>query len=246
VAFSDKLIAFLNEVKTFQEANMPRGIWYRGQGVDKPLHSGLYRTNYSSIAVLKNAERNAYYLFRNLGSQLNNQIDIELLTRMQHYGVKTRLLDWTSSLLFALFFAIDSGDSPVIWMLSPDKMNKIMINEEIIPTPPFGDSYEYTIESGRLIPRSIAFTPIRNSQRLQAQQGFFTMQGDSGAPLELENDSALIHSGVLRKIEIDTDLALDLKWYLTLNGINDFTVYPDLEGLSRHLNKHCFRDAALR
>ncbi|BBH21743.1 hypothetical protein Back11_30880 [Paenibacillus baekrokdamisoli] len=246
MAFSDKLIALLNEVKVFQEANMPHQLWYRGQGVDKPLHSSLFRTNYSSIEKLKNTERNAYFLFRNLGySLLNKQSDIELLTHMQHYGVKTRLLDWTTSLLFAVFFAVESGESPVIWMLSPEKMNKIMFNEEILPTPPFAESYEDAIGTGQLFPHTVAFTPIKNSPRLLAQQGFFTMQGDSGNPLELEKNGQLIHAGISRKLEIDSDLATDLKWYLNLNSINTFVIYPDLDGLSKHLNKLCFRDRAL-
>ncbi|OMF16550.1 hypothetical protein BK131_00680 [Paenibacillus amylolyticus] len=242
MAFSEELINFLNDVQAFQQTHMPYQLWYRGQGVDKPLNSGLFRLNITSLEELKNLERNAYFMFRNLGQPLlKKETDFELLNIMQHHGVKTRLLDWTPSLLIAIYFALEEADSPVLWLLSPNKMNKILINEDSIPTPPFNMSYENAISNHEVILNSVAIHPTRNSPRQSVQQGFFTIQSDNQVPLELEHNELLTKSGSLKKILINETLKQDLKWYLQLNSVNYFSVYPDLEGLSRHINKFVFR-----
>ena len=52
----------------------------------------------------------------------------DVLFMMQHYGVPTRLLDWTEVLHVALSFAINyrrEGDMPRIYLMNPYRWNKV-------------------------------------------------------------------------------------------------------------------------
>lgn len=233
--YTSDFMKFLHSVDDFAE-KAGNVVWFRGHSsIKHKLNSGLFRLDTNDINEFIQIEKQLYSHFLNEGVLLNNgHKEWELIYAMQHYGVRTRLLDWTSSLVVALFFASlnwQNGSSR-IWMLNPTKLNNKSINQNAILSP-FNLEFSQVNE----LKNSVAIYPIKNTQRITAQHGYFTVQGNSLCPLEEEFNGALIEENVLSYIDLDFDLKEDINKFLTQNGINYFSIFPDLDGLARHLNK---------
>jgi hypothetical protein len=130
-----------------EELNPSKILWFRGQTNSSwPLQPSLYRKIKAIIRphgekrsdeferTLKDRELKIYNDFRTRAHHLiNNPQENYFLwmSLMQHYGVATRLLDWSEEINAALFFALEKyfefgyqGDKyfPCVWILNPYKL----------------------------------------------------------------------------------------------------------------------------
>ena len=127
----DYILSYTNKWTFYHKAGCP---WFRGQDCEDSPKPSIYRGDYDEFHINTT--------FRNRASALNdvpetNRLD-KWLFLMQHYGVPTRLLDWTENLLNALFFALDGYNelceckrkkdgkmlNPSIWAIHPLKLNE--------------------------------------------------------------------------------------------------------------------------
>jgi hypothetical protein len=118
-------------------------VWFRGQrNCDLSLRPGLYRRDtLEALSKQKSNEGVEEYLFDEL-IELEHELRIDFISfahllnigqaksqldwyfLMQHHGIPTRLLDWTTNALASLFFALESYQQKNDKRTSTDGANK--------------------------------------------------------------------------------------------------------------------------
>jgi len=188
---------------------------------------------------------------RQIHGKLENQWDI--LFAMQHYGTPTRLLDWSETLAVAIYFAILDIDTaplmaaeelpePCIWVLNPYRLNKLEWGGDLVHPPYLGweederDYYEYSdllVEGYMDWDWPTAIYPSHRTDRIAAQNGWFTIHGDEFVPMEtLEGQDSF-----LRKVPLPQAAIESARTFLQLSGIHHYSIFADLESLSLHLRE---------
>lgn len=152
--------------------------------------------------------------------------DIDLLAIGQHYGLTTRLLDWTENPLVALFFA---GNNGTVWILRIKKDNIIDLKKELNP---------FIFEDIKI------FRPSLLDNRLISQNGWFTLhpfnkEDNCFVPME-ELD---LYKSTLKHIKINSKNIID---QLDVCNINTATLFPDISGLSKYLSNNWSQEMFVR
>jgi hypothetical protein len=196
----------------------------------------------------KNIESILYYDFMSLGGTLlGKQADSwDIVFAMQHHGLPTRLLDWTTTFAAALYFAIQPymfvrnfpklksfPTQPCVWILDPFELNRQAQRDPALVNPytDFDGTYQehFIEESKNLGAEAVAIIPPHHTPRQSAQRSVFTLHSELFKPLDE------ISSSVLVRFEIPIGSAKEAMSFLNLAGVNEFTIFPDLDGLARHL-----------
>ncbi|MHB1609855.1 MAG: FRG domain-containing protein [Acidiferrobacter thiooxydans] len=189
--------------------------------------------------------------------------NFEWMFLMQHYGVPTRLLDWTTSALIALYFAIESVSKPsenrlydcppseqflnndefcsegaAVFAISPSCLNsKTVLTPSKIYLCDDADSWEHYFDpmakNGVDNFLPIAVQSAHIDTRIRTQSGHFTLHGANIWPLDYYDDLRAI----LKKIFIPHEVVDEMLRDLGRLGITESFIYPGLESLARDIKK---------
>jgi hypothetical protein len=212
---------------------------FRGQRDARwPLLPAMARHPGAGQADFRSVERIFYFEYvTRAGSLLPDVHDPwEIVFAMQHHGLPTRLLDWSETLSVALYFALAGavGDAAV-WVLNPFTLNQELAGRrEIVHARDLPENYyDYFIAHNRQPPGvAMALWPLHRDPRLLRQRGAFTMHADLTSPLES------LCSLAITKVVIPKSEHADAWRFLRMAGISEFSLFPDLDGLSRELRSH--------
>lgn len=138
--------------------------------------------------------------------------EIQWLTLAQHHGLPTRLLDWSFSPLVACFFAVKEN---------LEKDGAVYLYE----------AREYKREEKiniAKLDKTVVFLPSHGSKRITAQSGAFTLH---------PNSHPEIGEPAITKFIIPSKLKPTFIKCLSKYGINNSTIFPDLDGLCAHIKQ---------
>lgn len=198
---------------------------YRGQPCKEPLLPKIARSDPTTDTA--SAEKKMLRDLRDRGALLLGgtfENDWDLLVLAQHFRMHTRLLDWTTNPLVALWFAYANSDPklPVfVYVLdAPDDLLHGGSFKKGTQRSPFG------------IGKTRVLRPKLNNQRIVAQSGWFTAHSFSkraGRFVALERNRDI--KGGLTRFEFPGAGKRAILRSLDVLGVNHQSLFPDIEGL---------------
>ena len=241
----DRSITSISDfVKSLRETTEDCLVWFRGQrNHNWKLLPNIARATDEFPEGAMDQEEAAIKRFKqNAGAFLTRTPEDtwHWIFLMQHHRGLTRLLDWSESPLVGLYFALEEGDEDkdaVVWCLDPMALNVHAGHRQRHPRDVLGfgddsalDNYlPDKLKSGGGVLYPVAGIGPRNSARMVAQSGTFTIIHAEAKPIEDVSDQ----SHVWRFI-VPANAKESLQAELKLIGFNELMLFPDLERVALH------------
>lgn len=162
---------------------------------------------------------------------------------MQHYGVPTRLLDFSENPLVALYFAVsgEDGDDGALYVMEPTtwnvENNRNGLSDDDIPSCGIDEEMELYLMSALVKnpdPANgnppLAATGSRNSQRIFAQEGVFVVFHS-----KMAMDISAAECKSVWKYKIPAALKKTIKGHLAVLSISEYTLFPELGTLAKKI-----------
>jgi hypothetical protein len=222
-------------------------LWFRGHiNADWKLTPKLYRTPF--IGADENEIRHE---FQSRALQLiqtrlpANRWEWYFL--MQHYGVPTRLLDWTENALIAIYFAVENHPATfdaALWVLDPTWLNRKLrkgIEGAMLPDWEEAQSYLPELEAafeGKKVTATLpaAMEPPHVDRRLSAQSSRFVIFGTTRDLMRIKAAGRrFVRQRRVGMLRIPKENVKAIQTDLGHYGITAASVFPDLSGLSQEL-----------
>ncbi len=186
------------------------------------------------------------------------------MARAQHFGLPTRLLDWTYSPFVAMHFAtanickfhLDGAIWAVNYVKAHELLPKLLLEKlaaegaNVFTVEMLGEVIHNQQELSALSRdhSMIFFEPPSMEQRIVNQFAFFSVMSDPQKPL---CQCLREHPPIWRKIIIPAELKWEIRDKLDQANITERVLFPGLDGLSQWLRRHyspkiapgaCFQD----
>ena len=230
---------------------------YRGmRNVDYDLATSLSRNCKDAYAKLEQPLLDNFINYVRIEDPTINESVWKAMVIGQHYGLPTRLLDWTHSTLVALHFAtleenldkLGQRDC-VIWRIDlldlnrslPPKYQQYLKRKDTFVFSLDGlaelapNIAQYDADMG--VQSLVCFEPPSVDQRIVNQYSFFSAIPSGITDLEAFLDS---HTEKTVKYVIDKRLRWELRDILDQLNINERMIYPGTAGIASWLARHYY------
>ena len=155
----------------------------------------------------------------------HKETPLDILARAQHHGIPTRLLDWTTNPLVALWFAVRetsaSQTHAVVWALPIEESDRLEVENSIFN-----------------LPKTSVCRPNHTNSRIAAQSGWFTIHAFDSIKrkfIDIREDNLFLEQ--LVQFTIPVTLFPPIREATSRCGVSDASIFPGLDGLCRHITK---------